>query len=351
MSRLRFGGMALLCLVLAGCGDSAGPDEFDMVQMQADIDVGFEAEASPDNASIYEGLDQSDDILGSGGPVVSRTRWTAGAMPMLSRAGQPLSLSRGDLPDSVMGKTWEFDDVAGEYVASTRTDAPDDGARFILYAVDGAGAFASPLVEVGYLDFRELGNSERREGQLVAVVDDVTLYDLSGYATGAAGSGTFGATGFITFNGLRLEVDGTGSVQPSGAGSATELSTTITVPQHDVEIDGTVSDPGGSSNLITLTASVTSAAGQLDIAGTAGDNSSGDYATEFTFSLNGEEFATRNTVTGEPTTYTGLNGHVVSAEHEAFFEQAVDVPDLAAFSMFQILVMMTPVLEPIPLAF
>lgn len=352
MSRFRMAAAVVCALVLAGCGDSAGPDEFNMTQMRSDLDLGFDDEPSADNEIVFEGLQESGDVLGAGMAVpLSRAGWAAGTAPVFSRAGEPLSFSRRELPDSVMGSTFEFDDVAGEYVSSARTGAPADGARFILYQVDASGDFASPLVEVGHLDFRELGDAERREGRVVAVVDDATLYDVSGYATGTAGSGTFGAEGFIIFNGLRIEFEGSGTSQPSAGGSTATMAVTLTLPQRDVDIQGTLSAPDGAGTQVTMTASASSAAGQLDIAGTAGDNGSGDYTTESTFSLNGEEFATRTEVQGEPVVFAPLNGHTVTAEHEAFFTEVENLPQTAALTVGELLFMMQPMLAPMPLAF
>ena len=348
MSRKLLAVLAMGGLLVSGCGDSAAPDEFDMVQMQADVDLGFDDENSPENAAIYRGLNLSEDITGEGGPVVaSRTRLRADVKPVLSRTGQALSLSRRELPDSVMGKVWIYDDVAGAYVASTRTDGPDDGARFILYAVDDAGFFASPLVETGYLDFRQLGNSERREGRMVAVVDGVTLYDFSGFTTGTIGNGAFGVSGFFTFNGLRVEVDGSGSQEPN----LIELLSTVTIPQRDVEIEGSLSTSDASTAPVSLTLTATSPAGELGMVSTQGDDIEGDYTVMTTFSLNGEEFATRTAVDGEPVVYTPLNGNVVTPAHEAFFTEMEDLPMMSVLATAEMLSILGPMLYPVPLAF
>lgn len=352
MSRKLLVVLAMGGLLVSGCGDSAAPDEFDMVQMQADVDLGFDDETSPENAAIYRGLNLSEDITGEGEPVVaSRTRLSADVKPVLSRTGQALSLSRRELPDSVMGKVWIYDDLAGAYVASTRTDGPDDGARFILYAVDDAGFFASPLVETGYLDFRQLGNSERREGEMMAVVDGVTLYDFSGFTTGTIGNGTFGVSGFFTFNGLRVEVDGSGSQLPSGSDNQVELASTVTIPQRDVEIEGSLTTSDASTAPVSLTLTATSPAGVLGMESTQGDDIEGDYTVMTTFSLNGEEFATRTAVDGEPVVYTPLNGNVVTPAHEAFFTEMEDLPMMSVLATAEMLSILGPMLYPVPLAF
>lgn len=66
-------------------------------------------------------------------------------------------LSSGPIiPDPVLGTTFEWDVDVDAYVATSRTGAPANGVRFILYTVNGiTHRPVEPVVEVGYVDLMD----------------------------------------------------------------------------------------------------------------------------------------------------------------------------------------------------
>ena len=57
------------------------------------------------------------------------------------------------LPDEIEGITFVWDETDSLYVASDRVGAPDNGARFVFYAVNPFTGYPTvPLNEVGYMD-------------------------------------------------------------------------------------------------------------------------------------------------------------------------------------------------------
>jgi hypothetical protein len=66
-------------------------------------------------------------------------------------------LSAGPIiPAPVMGTTFEWDTAGNQYAATTRTGAPTNGVRFILYTVNSITHVpVEPVVEVGYVDLMD----------------------------------------------------------------------------------------------------------------------------------------------------------------------------------------------------
>lgn len=105
-------------------------------------------------------------------------------------------LSAGPIiPDPITGTTFEWDVDADAYVATTRTGAPANGVRFILYAVNSiTHQPIEPVVEVGLVDLMD----ESTTGSLrlhirVQGVDGTPTY-LDYTAAIVAGSTSFTAT-------------------------------------------------------------------------------------------------------------------------------------------------------------
>jgi len=57
-------------------------------------------------------------------------------------------------PSTALGKTYVWDPSSGGYVASSRTGAPSNGIRFIIYTLSN-GLPAVPLNAIGYVDFTD----------------------------------------------------------------------------------------------------------------------------------------------------------------------------------------------------
>ncbi len=111
------------------------------------------------------------------------------------------SSSQGLIPDTLKGKTFEWDVAAGHYVVTDRPGAPADGVRFILYAINPITRRpAEPLVEVGYVDLHDLSTDTTRSLRIVvAGVGDTPVYvDYTVAGTVSPGQFVATANGFIS---------------------------------------------------------------------------------------------------------------------------------------------------------
>jgi hypothetical protein len=152
------------------------------------------------------------------------------------------------IPDSYYGKTYEWDMGLGHYVETTRTGAPTNGIRFIVYAINPlTGLPAEPLAEVGYVDLMDESVSPALQLHVVVSNTDgsVTYAEYTVSVTPGASSFAASATGFVT-NGLagaaerRLDF----AVQFTASGTATTAdltadatldlnNSTVTLEVHD----------------------------------------------------------------------------------------------------------------------
>lgn len=165
MSRAWLAGLAA-AVVLSGCGDSAQPGdrEYDPALVQAEMN-GLWA-----SFGLYIPFTANEEIA----------EFLAGASM-----------------DTLLGRTWEYDAEAGEYVASPMSGAPADGTRFLIYRERLTGGFELPLIQHGQLDVRATGTASRRELTMNSSIGGALLADLSAYATGTDLDGQFGVDGVV----------------------------------------------------------------------------------------------------------------------------------------------------------
>lgn len=339
MSRKWLAVLATAVVLAGGCGEPAGPAEFDAAAMEADLLALVSRDRNLDNVSAGHGLDGAARVMGqfpSGGIILSR-----GA----------LSHSVREVPDSLRGRTLEWDTETGGYLVSTRIGAPANGTRFLLYEVNAAGgSLVIPLVEAGSLEFRDQSSAERREVRLVAVTHGQVLYDFTGYATGEQYTGTFGVEGFITLSTTRIDVNGDGSVDSENPeGHASSMAVTLTVPSRDFEVQFSSNDPGAPlPSEVGFTNRYDGRGGQLVATGRVELNGGSDIFTEFRFAVNGEDYATRTQNYGNPAIYEGHNGHTVSEDQKDLFDLVSDMSGYPVQVLREMLSALDPFIAPVP---
>ncbi len=102
------------------------------------------------------------------------------------------------IPASVLGTTYVFDPETHCYVADPeRTGAPENGVRYILYAVNPFTHEPVVSAEIGYADLTDEGNDVPNTAalRLVAVSDGVTFVDYRVSLAGSNGSGELAVEG------------------------------------------------------------------------------------------------------------------------------------------------------------
>lgn len=129
-STRRLGGVVISLLALSGCGDAVGP-------------------LTNDPILLVRRLRAVDSVLND------RVLQVSGVLGLEFRP--PYDLTRV-FPDSLLGRTFEWDTLAGAFALTGRAGAPTGSVRHMLYQVV-AGLPAQPLREVGTTDFTPLGGA------------------------------------------------------------------------------------------------------------------------------------------------------------------------------------------------
>lgn len=205
----RAAALALIA-TLAACGDSTGPEDFSPTNAQAKAEAvlaavnGNTALASltvlvpylnfgaPQAALLAAPFDPAEPQATT---VAARLRALRTAAPSFGSAGT-LALFPADL----LGKTLVFNTQTESYeIDNARTDAPADGLRVILYAVDPVlGQVLTPLDEVGYLDLIDVSTVSTDAVKIVVVIEGETFLDYTASATQTTTSVSISAEGYLS---------------------------------------------------------------------------------------------------------------------------------------------------------
>ena len=134
-----------------------------------------------------------------------------------------------NIPEELLGRTLVYDPDGNSYkIDSTRTGAPPDGVRFILYAFDFLRP-SLPLTEIGHLDIVDASTASTINVSMTADVQGATLlnYAVTGSLTETRAS--LAAAGFVS-DGVRRVNWGSDSDAPLAPTTATPTDVTATSP-------------------------------------------------------------------------------------------------------------------------
>jgi hypothetical protein len=204
----KFAALSLVA-VIAACGDSTGPEDYDPVTAASkaqDVLSAFDGNVALAALAVLGPAMQ----LSTAAPVFSvapfdpadgtataatRMRDLRDVLPSFGTSGS-LAL----FPSDALGKTFVYDTDLDRYeMDPDATGAPDDGVRFILYAVDPIlGRVVEPLDPIGYLDLIDVSTVSVDAIQIVAVVGDVTYLDYTASVSSGTSSATLSAEGFLS---------------------------------------------------------------------------------------------------------------------------------------------------------
>jgi hypothetical protein len=237
--------------------------------------------------------------MGAPATTVGTVGWESGLQNVIGR----LAIATTDvgtalipvMRPSVLGKTFVYDASAQTYVPDgTRTGAPPNGVRFILYET-AANGDPIPGREVGFADLTD----ERRASantagiRLVVVSGGVTYLSYSFDLAGSVDAATFDVRGFLSDGTERIEFAIRTSHQLFGRGGPATLDATLTVPQHDFVVTAKAAGTAGESDgdgEVDLT--IRSGADEIDV-----DAQTVEGQLDATFTVNGQLLAT---ATGDP---------------------------------------------------
>jgi len=318
---------AMALTALAGCGgDSTAPSApFDPAGTSSDIDAmqaSFESPATAGfaaaSASISAVLGETpaaaavkvmptEALVAGGKPGAGHYAGTLAKVYARPSGGISPSPSTAAILDEHLGVTFTYNVDTDQYEASDLAGAPEDGVRFIVYAVNGiSGAVIEPLVEVGYADIVTTETANAPTVRIELVSGGVTYLDYSVGLTGSASEITLTVAGFVSNGEDRVNFDLDTHLNLSS--SSGTLDYTITVPTRGgfrIDFEGEVTEAGA----VTSTLEARGPHGTVSIAGT-GNGTSGSFEVE----VNGELFATITLSQGQQPVIAGADGEPLSEE-------------------------------------
>jgi hypothetical protein len=319
-----------LTVLAAGCGkDSTAPDApFDPAGTSSDIEGMQASFESPATAGFAAAAEAIVAVLGEepaaaavramptkaliAGGKTGAVRYAASLAKIYARpsGGITPSLSTAAILDEHLGVTFTRDPETLEYGPSDRTGAPEDGVRFIVYAVNPvSGAVIDPLVEVGYADVVTTETASSATVRIELVSAGVTYLDYSVGATASSNAATLTIAGFVTNGDDRVNFDLDTHLELSSTDEelSVALDYTLTVPTRGgfrIDFEGEVTEDAVTSNL-----EARGPHGTVTISGTQ-TGTSGTYEVE----VNGEAFATVTVSQGQEPVITGPDGEPLSDE-------------------------------------
>jgi hypothetical protein len=346
--------VALVSVVLAGCGGESTSDApFNPAGTSADLEAMDATFASPAFASFSTFGVMFDAALG-GSPIISssvaaidvrgkngqsiraaavRSAQRLGAM--LQR-GQGASLESGRIaatavPAEVAGKTFVYDPNTATYVVSDLTGAPNNGVRFILYAVDPVTYIPSdPLTETGHVDLIDLSGGTTQAARVLVVSGGTTYVDYTVTATSGASSGRVTVIGMVTDGVTQANINLRSTITFT---AGLTLTYSLDLPQRDVSIDLSVnvSDVSQQNSPINVNLVMSGPNGTVSMSGQFTDTSG-----TLNIAINGHAFATI-TSNGTVTTITRTDGTPLSDDEMQALEGVFELQANAFISFDQML--------------
>ena len=316
-----------LTALAAGCGggDSTAPDApFDPAGTSSDVGAieasfespataGFTAAAGAISAVLGESpaaaavkVMPTKALIAGGKRGAGHYAATVAKAYVRPSGGITPSLSTAAILDEHLGVTFTRDPETLEYGPSDLPGAPEDGVRFMVYAVDPiSGAPITPLVEVGYADIVTTETASAATVRIELVSAGVTYLDYAVGITAATSAGTITVSGFVTNGDDRVNFDLDTHLDLDS--SEVTVDFTITVPTRGgfrIDFEGEVTETAVTSNL-----EARGPHGTVAVAGTQNETS-GSFEVE----VNGELFATITIPQGQQPVIAGADGEPLTNE-------------------------------------
>lgn len=211
--RNRYVQIAGICLALGtwACGDATGPESgnFDAQATTAGLEVVDGAFETAAFASL-EALSGEFNIPGASAPEATEllraaahpeapdfaARISAAASNFMATSAAPAVVL---IPEEYRGLTLIYAGEDGYIVDETREDAPTNGVRFVLYAVNPVThEITEPPTEIGYADVTDESTETVASLRLTVVSNEVTYLDYLVTLSGTIVNPTFTIDGFFT---------------------------------------------------------------------------------------------------------------------------------------------------------
>lgn len=338
----RVASAALLTFLAACQSEGTGPTTFNASRVRTDVQAAqapFETPVAQSLAALGTAM---DNALGGSSLVAlpAEAIVSTGLDPMA--AGRRIA-ARADvrrtfdatadvIPAGLQGRTLEYDAAQQRYVVGTRTGAPANGTRFILYAVDPlTDRPVVPLTETGYADLTRTITNTAVTARLEAysgTASPVKRIDYTASLSGTVTTPQVRITGFASNGTDRLDFTLTTLIELA-AGRVT-VTNEAAVPTQSLStraqvIIDLVTEPG-----VRIDGRLASDGGVVEMVGRVAADGNGSV----TVRVNGATFATITVRPGADPTVTNAAGQPVNAEEAAalrqifeWFEEAGDLYD------------------------
>lgn len=339
VNRLSALGLAL-AVGLTACDDSStGPGDdgpFNPTTSAADLQVAQDAFDTPVFASLGSMSGNFSRIQGAPAlaSVLVDAGWnliTAGESWQLKEAGERVagalySASAPEvvlIPDGHRGRTYDYHPEEGYYYDESRTGAPANGMRFILYEVNPVTGEPGST-EIGYVDLLDESTDLAGVARIVVVSGDTQFMNYTVSATLLVGSISFTVDGFVSDGTDIVNVDLTMSFASTFATETVNLTYGIDIPSRSFSLSATMVmefSRETEQGTATVDAQFKQSAHSVQIQGsfTLGGSESGSL----TVSVNGDLFATI-TISGETFTVVDGSGAALSAAQAQALKTIMD---------------------------
>ncbi len=225
------------------------------------------------------------------------------------------------ISDLHLGKTFVYDAGEDDYVVDpTRTGAPTDGVRFILYKTDSSG---NPIagMEIGHADLIDEGASTTDQValRLLVVANDRTIANYTIRVDTLDEDGTISIGGFLQNNTDRLDFDMVVTGSDEGADDSINITFSLEVKGRSFSVTGSLVGISDHSDDGTVQITIRHKDDTLRLKVTGkGDSITG------TFHLNGDVLAHVSGNSENPT-FTGADGGGLTAGEISVLIQSVHV--------------------------
>lgn len=257
-----------------------------------------------------------------------------GPLQSLGAVAVPLYLSGVDvnnLSGFDLNHTWVWDPGKLSYVGSSRTDAPRDALRAVLYSIDSSsGLPAVPLVEIGAVDFypqNSLIGGPFATTEMRYVVSDtgaspVILANFTARTNYQPGCLCATVVGWITDGVTRVAFSAPYSII---FGGQTTFSGDFTTSPQTLHVLHSAGLPALGDSLASADARFAFLGDSLESQGRLSYHSAGPPTVVFTILVNGHAFATESYGPGGET-FTGPGGRALSAAEQIAVHEVAALP-------------------------
>jgi hypothetical protein len=284
-----------LAALMAGCGgNSTAPDApFDPAGTASDLGAMEASFDSPAMSGFNSAAGAIGSVLGESSAAAAVRAAPTRALVARGRAGarhyaatvagayvrptggmRPVAGSAAILEEH-LGVTFTYNAETDAYEASELTGAPNDGVRFIVYAVNAiTGVPVEPLVEVGYADITISETATSIAVRVELVSAGVTYLDYSVGANAGSSAVTVSVSGFVTNGDDRVNFDLDNHI--SLEAETVTLDYTLIVPTRNgfrINFEGEASEGTVTSRLeargphgtVTITGNQTATTGSFEV--------------------------------------------------------------------------------------